>query len=256
MPLAVPPVSFKDHFSDVAAQYASFRPHYPDALFDWLAGQAPARTLAWDCACGSGQAAVPLASRFARVLATDASMAQIEHAESRSNVEYRCAGAEASGLPDDSVDLITVAQALHWFDLPRFYAEAARVLRPMGLLAVWCYGRLRSQDPFLDRALEGFATLTVGPCWPPERALVDEGYRSLPFPWPEIECPAFVMTAQWSIAQLLGYLGTWSATERYRRVHGDDPREALAAELAQRGYEAGREVALAWPLSVRAGCRP
>jgi ubiquinone/menaquinone biosynthesis C-methylase UbiE len=130
-------VTFKDHFSRLAAQYAEFRPRYPGALFDLLARVGPARELAWDCACGSGQATLDLVERFGSVVATDASAQQIAAAKPHPRVEYRVARAEDSGLESKSVDVITVAQSLHWFDRPAFYAEARRVLRPHGVLAVW-----------------------------------------------------------------------------------------------------------------------
>ena len=132
--------SFHDHFSDVAKRYADFRPHYPAALFDYLATLVPRTPLVWDCACGNGQATVDLAERFERVIATDASREQVASARPNPKVEYRVAPAEQSGLPAESVGLITVAQALHWFDLDRFYAEARRVLYSNGVLAAWAYG--------------------------------------------------------------------------------------------------------------------
>ncbi|TCJ14961.1 class I SAM-dependent methyltransferase [Parasulfuritortus cantonensis] len=244
---------FNDHFAPVSGAYADFRPRYPAALFDWLAEQAPARALAWDCACGSGQASVDLAARFARVVATDASEKQLAGAQAHPHVEYRQAPAEASGLADASADLVTVAQALHWFDRPRFYAEVRRVLRPGGLLAVWTYGVQRVDDLRVNAHVQRFYHDVVGPYWPPERALVESGYRDLEFPFAELAVPAFAMTTHWRLARLLGYFRSWSATGRYLAAVGRDPVAALADEIA--GAWGDPEVArqVTWPLAVRVG---
>jgi SAM-dependent methyltransferase len=226
-------MSFKDHFSGHADDYARFRPTYPATLFAWLAEQAPGHGHAWDCGTGNGQSARGLAAHFAAVTATDPSAEQIRNAFPHPRVTYRVAPAEDPGLAAASVDLVTVAQALHWFDLPRFFAQAARVLRPGGVLAAWCYGLVRvspAVDPLLERLYDG----TVGPYWPPERALVDEEYRSLAVPdgFVRVEAPAFVMEQAWTLDDLLGYLGTWSAVKRYAAATGEDPVAALAPALA------------------------
>lgn len=244
---------FADHFSRSAAEYARFRPRYPAALFSYLASLVSEHTLAWDCATGSGQAAVALAAHFSHVVATDASPEQVAHAEPRAKVEYRVATAERSGLRGASVDLVTVAQALHWFDLPAFYAETARVLRPGGVLAAWCYGQMEVPGTALQHTLDRFYSDTVGPYWPPERRLVEEGYRSLSFPFPEISAPAFAMEASMSREALLGYLGTWSATQRYVQATGHDPLPELMRELAQHWGEPQVPRRVRWPLSLRAG---
>lgn len=247
---------FADHFSGVAATYAGFRPTYPPTLFAWLAGLAPGRELAWDCAAGSGQASVDLAGHFDHVVATDASAEQIAAAASHPRVDYRVAPAERSGLAEASVDLITVAQALHWFDLDRFYEEARRVLKPFGLLAVWTYGVLGLDDAQINDRVQAFYRDTVGPYWPPERHHVATGYRELPFPFPEIEAPPVQMETRWTLPQLLGYLRSWSATARYAAAQGSDPVAALAAELAPLWGEPAQARAMAWPLSVRVGRKP
>jgi SAM-dependent methyltransferase len=244
-------VSFKDHFSGHAADYSRFRPEYPAALFAWLAALAPARDRAWDCATGNGQAACALAPHFRDVVATDASAQQLENARSCDGVRYTVAPAEASGLAEHSVDLITVAQALHWFDLERFYAEARRVLRPGGVVAVWNYNLFRL-DPAVDAIVDRFYAETVGPYWPPERRLVENGYRELPFPFTVIAAAPFEMASRWSLEHLIGYLGTWSAVRRYREAHGCDPVAAILGELSAAWGDAGeREVR--WPLEMRVG---
>ena len=164
---------FQDHFYAVAANYAQYRPRYPRELFDYLRGMAPRASRVWDCACGSGQATLELAERFAAVTATDASAEQIAEAPPHPRVTYRVAPAEASGLPDHSADLVTVAQAVHWFDLDRFYAEVRRVLAAGGIIAVWSYGAHQLGDEAIDQLAGDFYHHVVGPYWPPERRFVE-----------------------------------------------------------------------------------
>jgi SAM-dependent methyltransferase len=245
--------TFPDHFSGVAGAYAEHRPRYPDRLFAWLAEVALRRGLAWDCATGSGQAAVALADHFDRVIATDASEAQIAAAVPHPRVEYRVSPAESSGLAPASADLITVGQALHWFDRPAFYAEARRVLRPVGVLAAWTYGLSSLGDPAADAALSRFYSETVGPYWPSERALVDAGYRAMDFPFEEIEPPEIAMEAEWPLAGFLGYVGTWSAVTRFRAERGVDPVPQLAEALRPFWGDPRASRRIRWPLAIRAG---
>jgi SAM-dependent methyltransferase len=244
-----------DHFSQVAPAYAASRPGYPDELFAYLASLCSRHDQAWDCAAGSGQATLPLASVFQRVLATDTSGAMLQRAPRHRRIEYRIA-AETSGLPPGSADLVTVAQALHWLDVDRFYAEAWRVLVPGGVLAVWTYGIQHIDDRAIDRVLGHFYTDVVGPHWPKERRHVEAGYRTLPFPFPELTPPPFRMEVGWSLPQLLGYVSTWSATQRFQESRGHDPVSDLGRELGSLwgNPEAAREVS--WPLSMRVGRRP
>lgn len=245
-------MSFKDHFSAQAGDYARYRPRYPEALFEFLATLAPARDMAWDCGTGSGQAALGLAAHFRRVIATDPSASQIAQAPRHPKVEYRVATAEASGIEAGTIDLITVAQAIHWFDLERFYGEARRVLRPSGIVAVWTY-TLLDIAPQIDAVVRDFHHHVVGPYWPPERRMVDDGYRSLPFPFAAVEAPSFAMRTDWSLAELLGYLGTWSATRQYMKATGRDPCVALAAQLAPFWLDARERKPVRWPLHLRVG---
>lgn len=246
---------FKDYFSVLAEDYASYRPHYPTTLFAELARVSATHERAWDCATGNGQAAAGLAAHFQEVLATDASSAQIAAAQGPANVRFAVAPADASGLPDAAVDLVLVAQAAHWFDLPAFYAEVERVLRPGGVLALLTYSGVRINES-LDPLLREFHQVTVGPYWPPERAHVENDYRELPFPWPEIPFPAQTMTAHWTLDQLMGYLGTWSATARYRQERGEDPLPALRACLEPLWGDAAMTHEVNWPLPLRIGRRP
>lgn len=247
------PASFVDRFGAVAADYADFRPSYPPALFDWLASIAPAHSLAWDCATGSGQAAVALAAHFDRVIATDASAGQIACATPHPRVAYRVASADASGLHGASLDLITVAQALHWFDIDGFFAECDRVLAAGGVLAVWSYGPPEVDDDAVDAIVQHYFRDVVGPYWPPVRALVESGYAAIALPFPELAVPSFEMTALWSMDQLVGYLGTWSATSAYRQARGQDPRDRIAGPLAQAWADRGAARKVRWPLTVRVG---
>lgn len=246
---------FEDHFSPRAASYASFRPRYPHPLFDYLAHCCPQHDAAWDCACGSGQATLDLAQRFATVLATDASAAQLAAAPPHPKVRYRAAPAEASGLAAASVDLITVAQALHWFELAPFYAEVRRVLRPRGVLAAWTYGVLHVTDARIDRLLQEFCWDTLQPDWPAQRQLVETGYRTLAFPFAEMTPPAFQMHEDWSLPHLLGYIGTWSASARHLERTAVDPVAALARQLAPLWGEPEQLRRIRWPLSLRVGAQ-
>ena len=248
-------MKFKDHFSGLAAEYAKFRPHYPDELFEHLASISPRHELAWDCATGNGQAALALASHFDCVIATDASEQQIANAQPHNRVEYRVAPAEASGLTDRSIDLVTVAQALHWFDLPRFFAEAKRVLKGDGVIAVWAYTLLRI-SPEIDSIIQHFYRETTDPFWPPERRLVDAGYRSIEFPFEELSPPKFMLRTRWNLDQLFGYLRTWSATKKFIAAKGFDPVDNLATEIRPFWSEPESPRETTWPLHLRVGvCR-
>ena len=244
--------SFKNYFSDDSGNYRKFRPVYPDALFDYLAASAPSSAAAWDCATGSGQAAWKLAQHFSRVVATDASRAQIRKARPAENISYQVAQAENAPISTNAVDLISVAQALHWFDLELFFREANRVLKSNGILAVWSYGLL-SITPALDAIVNRFYGEVLGRYWPPERALVEEGYRHIRFPFPKIPCPDFSMSADWSCSELLGYLGTWSAVKLFREKTGVDPMDIIRHELSKEWGDPGRRYQIDWPLSVIVG---
>jgi SAM-dependent methyltransferase len=244
---------YADHFSKVAADYAARRPRYPPELFRYLASLTPARDLAWDCAAGTGQATIPLADWFERVVATDVSSAMVAQADPHPKVEYRVAAAERSGLPNQAVNLVTVAQALHWLRLDAFYPEVGRVLAPGGIVAVWTYGIIHVDGEPADAIVSRFYRDVVGPFWPAERRHVESGYRTLPFPFAELMPPAFAMQVQWTLAELLGYIGTWSATARYRVALGHDPIERLASELGSHWGEPMVRRTISWPLSLRVG---
>jgi SAM-dependent methyltransferase len=244
--------SFRDHFSETAALYACHRPSYPAELFEWLAETNDKHERAWDCGTGTGQAAVALAAHFAEVVATDPSQSQLAHARRAERVHYVAMTAEDSALASHSVQLITVAQALHWFDLPRFYAEVGRVLAPGGSFAVWTYGLL-SISPEIDALVSTFYRSTLAGYWPAERALVDAGYRTLAFPFAERAAPNFSMNSNWTLAQLAGYLDTWSAVSQYRIINGDSPVGRFVAALEPNWGDVATVRRVTWPLEVRAG---
>ncbi len=244
--------AFKDHFSGHAEAYARARPGYPDALFSWLAAQAPGAKLAWDVGAGNGQVARGLAGHFERVRATDASAQQLAEAEGPENVEFRVEAAEACSLSDGSVDLVTVGQALHWFDLPSFYAQVKRVLGPEGLFAAWTY-QLNVVTPAIDALVQRFYDQVVGPYWPPERVHVERGYQDLAFPFAELVTPDFPLQWPMTLSAYMAYIDTWSSVRRYRQACGQDPLVALAADLAGVWGEPERERPVLWPLSLRAG---
>lgn len=252
--------NFRDLFSAHAACYARARPRYPPELFAYLAALAPGRRLAWDCATGNGQAAVGLAEHFDRVVATDASSEQVAHATPHEKIEYRVAPAERPGIPDGCVDLVTVAQALHWLPLDAFYAEVRRVIAPGGILAAWCYG-LNFIGPAIDVVVRRFYTEIVGPFWPPGRQYIDEGYVTIPFPFEEIRpTPRFECRAEWTPTEYVDYLRSWSAVQRYMEDRGSDPLEVIEEKFmtAWKHSESARNVTderrtVRWPIHVRVG---
>lgn len=243
---------FKDHFSGHAAEYTTYRPCYPRGLYAWLATLVPAESRVWDCATGNGQAALGLAEFFAEVVATDASASQIDASKPHPRVSYRVAPAEASGLRDHSVALVTVGQALHWFDFEVFYREVRRVLQPGGVLAAWSYG-LMTVSPAVDAVVQRLYGEIIGPYWPPERHLVEQRYRDLPFPLDEFDAPDFAMQTEWTLPQLVGYLGTWSAVQRYRKSNSSDPLALVTDELSQAWGDAAVKRTITWPLFMRVG---
>lgn len=245
-------MQFKDHFSTHSTAYAKYRPRYPAALFEYLASVTTQHERAWDCATGNGQAALSLVPFFEQVIATDASQSQLESAGLHEKISYRVATAEHTNIEAESVDLVTVAQALHWFDLDAFYAEVKRVLKPSGVLAVWSYNLLEIA-PEIDAKINSFYSETVGPYWPPERILIEDGYRSIAFPFRELTPPPVQMEARWNLFDLLGYLRTWSATKRFIEARGFDPVTNLSNDLLSDWGAPEEEKLVRWPLSLRVG---
>ena len=240
---------FKDHFSKGSGGYAQYRPTYPDELFRFLSSVTVDHTSAWDCATGSGQAAIALTNYFSNVIASDASQSQIDAAMAHSEVDYRVAPAEESGLEDQSQDLVTVGQALHWFDEQAFMAEAGRVLRPDGVLAVWFY-EICHVNAECDVIVDTLYRDIVGDYWPPERATIESGYVDVEMPGEPIMVPPFEMSLDWSASDMLGFLRTWSACKRYESDKGSDPVVLIAAPLEAAWGPNSRRVV--WPLQIKA----
>jgi SAM-dependent methyltransferase len=245
-------MSFKDHFSKQSADYAKYRPDYPPAMFEYLASLASSRKIAWDCGTGNGQAALGLAPHFDLVIATDPSEKQIRNATPHEKIRYAVAPAERSGIASHSVDLITVAQALHWFDFDKFFAEVRRVAQPQGILAVSTYTMLYA-EPAITEIINEFYFDIVGPFWPPERKHIESDYRTIPFPFVEIKTPSFRLEKYWNLAELLGYLQTWSATQRYIAQQGANPVEKISGRLARLWGDPKTKRHMEWPLHLRVG---
>lgn len=243
-------MGFKDHFSGQAGAYSAYRPRYPKSLFALLASRADGHALAWDCATGNGQAALGLASHFRRVIATDASKAQIEKAQRHERIRYCVATAENAGIRSHTVDLVVVAQALHWFDFPAFFQEVERVLKPGGLLAVWTYS-LMHITPEIDEVIRHFYREIVGPFWPPERKHTENGYRDIALPYNALPVPPLAMHSMWGLDAVLGYIGTWSAVQRYRMQQGTDPLAPLRLALTALWQPASTPKPVRWPLSLQ-----
>lgn len=244
---------FADHFSGHAAHYASARPRYPDALFAWLAQQCQAQDLAWDAGCGNGQASIALTAHFAQVFASDPSSRQIEQAAAHPRVRYAVEPAETCSLAAASVDLISVAQAYHWFDQVRFCDEVRRVARSGALLAIYSYER-SAVSADVDAVFEHLYRDVLGPYWPTERQQVENGYRDVLFPFAELaDVPRWQLQCDWTLAQYLAYLRSWSACQKYVAANGRDPVATLAPAFAEAWGDAANVRTVVWPLNVRVG---
>jgi SAM-dependent methyltransferase len=241
-----------DRFSAQAAQYARYRIDYPPELYDWLLPQVGGRERAWDCATGNGQVAAVLAEYFAEVEATDLSASQLAQAASRPNVHYQVATAEHTPFPDQDFDLITVGQAVHWFDQAAYHREVRRVARPGAVLAEWGYGLAQTGDTALDAIIQHFHNETLRPYWDDNRWHVIDEYARLSFPFEAVQQARFAVRRQWSAAWYLDYLRTWSAVANYAKQHdGADAVLLVARELTEQWRVGEREVT--FPVFARAG---
>lgn len=245
--------SFEDHFSKQSEQYAQYRPQYPEEIYAYLASVAPAHSFAWDCGTGNGQAAVGLAKYFDRIYATDASAEQISLAYAHDKVDYHVEPAEHVSLADFSVDLVTVAVAIHWFDFDQFYREVKRVLKPDGILAVWTYS-LTEVSPAIDSLIHRYYGEILNGYWPERIRYLEERYETIPFPFEEIAPPFFVMEINWNLIQFAGFLDSWSATQRYKAQKGHHPLEQIWPKLASAWGDEDEPRLIRWPLHFRIGC--
>jgi SAM-dependent methyltransferase len=250
---AVP--SFSDEFSKQSAVYAQFRPTYPEALYQFLSGIAPGHDAAWDAGTGNGQCAVALARYFARVHATDASAEQIRHATPLPNIRYAAKPAEKSGLANQSIDLITAAQAAHWFDFARFVPEVHRILKPRGVIAVWGYSFHTSPDGALNAIMREFGEVTLRDYWPPQNRLLWNGYADLPFSFESIPHPHFGLTVEWNFEELCGYYTSWSATQKFIAANHYHPLRDILERL-RAAWGPGERKQLNFDIAMKAGRVP
>jgi SAM-dependent methyltransferase len=243
--------NFNDNFSKQSDSYVKFRPGYPPELFAYLQTVAPGNDLAWDCGTGNGQSAIRLADHFTKVIATDPSAEQVKNAIPHDRVTYRVEKAESSGLEDRSADLITVAQAIHWFDFDAFYAEVKRVLKDKGVLAAWAYG-LPEISPEVNEVIRHFHDVTIGDFWQPQNRLIENGYATIPFPFEQLSPPDFYIRKEASLPEVLGLTRSWSATQRYIDANGVNPVEELEPRLKEVWKDADRKE-LTWKLILKVG---
>jgi len=243
---------FRDYFSSQSKEYAQHRPSYPESMFDYLASLAPGRELAWDCGTGNGQAALALTNNFRKVVATDASAAQIENAFPHEKVTYRVEQAENTTIPSHTVDLITVGTAVHWFDFDAFYTEVRRVGKQDSILAVWTY-HFPVIEPEIDLWLENFYRVTLEGYWPEQIRFLEQRYQTLPFPFEEIQPPRFEMEAEWGLSDLIGFITSWSAVRKLMEAQGEAPFEEQVEKLEAIWREKSKKYAIRWPLHFRIG---
>ena len=239
-------------FAAEAADYAHLRPSYPNDLFEFLATVVLSRDVAWDCATGNGQAAGHLSRYFERVIATDESAEMIAQAAPDLKIDYRVAKAERSGIEDHSVDLVTVAAAIHWFDLDKFYAEVRRVVKPGGAIAAWTYYTPVFDDT-IDAIIRHLAHDILGPYWDERLHYVVDEFHDLPFPFESIEAPPFQTDMKWDMQDLLGYFDTWSSSIKYREANPEPPTRLIEDDLAQAWGDPHQNRDLHFPLYMRLG---
>lgn len=240
----------KDNFSALASGYSKYRPYYPQEMIEYIISFVKERYEALDVATGNGQVAVELAKHFAKVYATDISEKQLENATSVHNIIYKVESAEYTTFSENQFDLITVAQAIHWFDFDAFYKEVYRILKPDGVFAVLGYG-LFSTNPDTDKLLRHFYYETIGSYWDPERKYIDDNYTTIPFPFDEIEVKQFTNEFTWTFDQLIGYLKTWSAVQHYTNKVGANPVDDIHDALKISWEKSDKKVT--FPLLLRMG---
>lgn len=245
-------MKFEDHFSELATKYARYRPGYPGELFEYLASFVPAHDLAWDCGTGNGQAALELARHFDLVVATDASEEQIDNASAHPSVDYRVEPAEDTSLGTGKVDLVAVGTAVHWFDFDSFYTEVKRVGKPRSVIAVWTY-HFPKLTELIDRVVKQYYWQTLDGYWPEELRYLEQHYRTLPFPFDEIEPQRFSMRASWSLEKFVGFMFSWSGTKKLIEDQGESALQPMLTALESAWGEPDRHREVEWPLHIRMG---
>ena len=243
---------FKDNFSTQARVYSQARPLYPASLYQFITSQCQALNTAWDCATGNGQAAIALTQYFGQIIATDASASQIENAEHNNKVIYKVATAENSGIDSHSVDLVTVATALHWFKLEEFYNEVKRVLIPGGIIAAWGYFDTHISKE-VDAVIQNLARVQLKDYWDPNIAIIRDGYRNIPFPFERIEAPSFIIEAERDFNWLIDYINRWSASQKYANEKGHSPADEIKESLHNAWGNAIETKMVNWPLFLLIG---
>lgn len=245
-------MEFKDYFSTQSNIYARFRPNYPDELFSFLSSLTPANDLAWDCATGNGQAAVSLSKYFKKVVATDGSEQQIKNAAPHEKIKYSIALADNSGIESGTVDLVTIASALHWMNFDMFYREVNRVLKPGGIFAAWAYYKSHI-DSAIDPMVKYLSKDVLGEYWPPERAYVTNYYNTIPFPFRIIETPSFETSVIANMDFLIGYFHSWSSTQQYIKTNGKDPVDLIRKELETAWGDLSKTRKITWDIILKVG---
>lgn len=242
---------FKDNFSKHSDIYLKYRPIYPKELFEYLNSLTSEHTLAWDCGTGNGQSAINLTEYYEKVYATDPSEQQIKNAIANEQIIYKVEKAEQTALHNKSVDLITVAQAVHWFEFDQFYAEVRRVLKDNGVIAIWAYG-VPGVSILLDSIIQDFHDNVVGEFWQPENRMIDQEYTTLPFPFQEISTPVFKIQKDLTLQELSGHFRSWSATQKFIDKYGKNPIEELEKNLSE-CWMSGEKKEITWKLILKVG---
>jgi len=242
----------KDNFSTQSDKYAKFRPTYPSDLFEFLNANIPDKLNAWDCGTGNGQVAFELAKTFDKVFATDISQQQIDNALQADNISYSVQPAEKTNFDNGLFDLVVVAQAIHWFDFDRFYAEVRRTAKENALLCVVGYGKLEINKQ-IDNIITDFYNNVIGRYWDKERKYIDENYKTIPFPFDELQSPNFAITQHWTLEHLIGYLNTWSTVKHFIKQTGFNPVDKLKTEIERFWDNNEQAKQVSFPLLLRIG---
>lgn len=246
-------MNYMKHFNQQAGKYLRFRPDYPATLYDYLVNLVNAHHCVWDCGTGSGQAALALSKHFDQVIASDINQAPLDAAPKLAKIHYICCPAEKTPIADKSVDLITVAQALHWFNFDLFYKEVRRVSKDSAFIAAWCYS-VGKFNFAVDKVISKLYEEVLGDdYWPAQRRYIDQEYRRIPFPFNKIETPAFSIEKELNLQELVGYLYTWSAVKEYELRNKINPINFVAQEIESVWGEPQRRHKIVWPLHLLVG---